>query len=90
MTKAEFVTRVAKKSALSQKDTNIVIESAIETLMELLKDDDRISFLDFGSFSTIEKAARDVRIPSTGEIIKVNAKRVVKFRAGKALKDSLI
>ncbi len=89
MTKAQFVTTVAQKSMLSQKDTNIVIESALETLVELLKDNDHISFVDFGSFSTLEKAARDVRIPSTGEVIQVKSKRVVRFRVGKALKEAL-
>ncbi|SFV52043.1 DNA-binding protein HU  len=90
MTKAQFVAIVAQKSALSQKDTNIVIDSAIETIVELLRDDDHISFVDFGSFSTVKKAARDVRIPSTGEIVKVKAKRAVRFRAGKALKEAVI
>jgi len=89
MTKAQFIATVAQKSALSQKDTNIVIESAIEALVELLDNNDHISFIGFGSFSAVEKAARNVRIPSTGEIIKVKAKRSVRFRVGKALKERL-
>jgi len=89
MTKLEYIAIVAKKSGLSQKDTDIVIDSAIETLVELLKDQDHLSFVGFGSFSTIERAAREARLPSTGELIQVKAKRVVKFKAGKALKEAV-
>lgn len=89
MTKAKFISKVAKKSGLSQKDTNIVVGAALETLIELLKDQDSISFIDFGSFSTVEKAAREVRIPSSGKIVQVPAKRAVKFKVGKALKETV-
>lgn len=89
MTKAEFVSKVAKKSGLSQKDTYIVIDSTLEVLTQLLKDQDSISFVDFGSFSTVEKRAREIRVPSSGEIVQVPAKRAVKFRVGKALKETI-
>ncbi|MEA3492696.1 MAG: HU family DNA-binding protein [Campylobacterota bacterium] len=89
MTKAEFIVKVAKKSGLSQKDSNEVIQAALETLSELLKERDSISFIGFGSFSTVEKAARDVRIPSSGKIVSVPAKVAVKFKVGKALKESV-
>lgn len=89
MTKAEFLTEVAAKSGLSKKDTEIVIEASIEVLTELLKERGSISFVGFGSFSTIEKAARDVRIPNSGEIVHVPAKHAVKFKVGKALKEAV-
>jgi len=89
MTKLEYIAIVAKKSGLSQKDTDIVIDSAIDTLIELLKDQDHLSFIGFGSFSTIERSAKEVRLPSTGEVIQVKAKRVVKFKAGKVLKEAV-
>jgi DNA-binding protein HU-beta len=89
MTKRQFISKVAQKSALSQKDTSIVIESAVETLIELLKDQDSISFAGFGSFSTIEKSAREVRLPSSGEMMHIHAKRAVKFRVGKVLKEAI-
>ena len=89
MTKAEFIDRVARKSGLSKKDTDLVIQSAMDTLAELLKEKESISFIGFGSFSTVEKAARDVRIPSSGKIVQVPAKSVVKFKAGKALREAV-
>lgn len=89
MTKAEFISKVASKSGLSQKDTNIVIQAALDTVTELLVEKGNISFVGFGSFSTVEKAARDVRIPTSGKIVHVPAKNAVKFKVGKALKEAV-
>lgn len=89
MTKAQFISKVASKSRLSQKDTNIVIQAALETLTQALAENESISFVGFGSFSTVEKAARDVRIPSSGEIVHIPAKKAVKFKVGKALKEAV-
>ncbi|MEA3456733.1 MAG: HU family DNA-binding protein [Campylobacterota bacterium] len=89
MTKAEFISEVASKSGLSQKDTNIVIQAGIDTLTELLIKKGNISFIGFGSFSTVEKDARDVKIPTTGKIVHVPAKTAVKFKVGKALKEAV-
>ncbi len=89
MTKAEFISKVASKSRLSQKDTNIVIQAALDTVTELLVEKGNISFVGFGSFSTVEKAARDVRIPTSGKIVHVPAKSAVKFKVGKALKEAV-
>jgi len=89
MTKAQLIAKVAQKSGLSQKDTNIVIESLIETISEALKDDDNVGFLGFGTFTTVQRAPRESKIPTTGKIVKVPAKRAVRFRVGKMLKESL-
>jgi DNA-binding protein HU-beta len=89
MKRSEFISRVARRSALSTKDTEIVIQSALETLSELLKQKDSISFIGFGSFSTVKKAAREARNPATGESIHVPAKYAVKFKAGKTLRGGI-
>ena len=89
MTKVEFISKVASKSGLSQKDTNEVVQAALDTLTELLVDKGNIAFVGFGSFSTVEKAARDVRIPTSGKIVHVPAKSAVKFKVGKALKEAV-
>ena len=89
MTKTEFIAQVADKSGLSKKDTEIVIEAAMETLTELLAKKDSIRFVGFGSFSTVEKAGRNVRIPSSGKIVKIPTKTTVKFKPGKILKESV-
>jgi len=89
MTKSQLIAKVAQKSGLSQKDTNIVIESLIETISEALINDEGLGFQGFGTFTTVQRAPRNSKIPTTGVIVKVPAKRAVRFRVGKILKASL-
>jgi len=89
MTKAEFIMQVASKSGLSQKDTNQVVKAALETITEVLQGKDSISFVGFGSFSTVQRAPRISKIPSTGESIEVPEKTAVKFKVGKELKEKV-
>ena len=89
MTKAEFIAKVAAKSGLSQKDTNEVVQAALETITEALVQKDSVSFIGFGSFSTVEKAAREAKVPSTGKVVQVPAKTAVKFKVGKQLKEAV-
>jgi DNA-binding protein HU-beta len=89
MTKAEFIAKVAEKSGLSQKDTNIVVQAALDTITEALKNKDSVSFIGFGSFSTVEKAAREAKVPSTGKVVHAPATTAVKFKVGKALKETV-
>ncbi len=89
MTKAQLIAKVAQKSGLSQKDTNIVIESLIDTISDALQNDDSVSFLGFGTFSTVQRAPRESKIPTSGKVVQVPAKRAVRFRVGKQLKESL-
>jgi len=54
-----------------------------------LKKGDKAAFIGFGTFSTSERKARDGRNPATGATIKIPAKTLVKFKAGKALEGSV-
>lgn len=86
MKKSEYISSISKKTGKTKKDTIMVLEAMLEVLQECLEKKDRINFLGFGSFSTIDRAARTARIPSTGEKIEVPAKTVVKFKTGSNLK----
>ncbi len=89
MKKAEFIDAVAEKSDLTKKDVNTVIEAAIETITEALKDKKSVSFIGFGSFSTAPRAARTARVPGTDKIVEVPATTAVKFKVGKQLKEAV-
>ena len=89
MKKVEFIDAVASKAGVSKKDANEVITVALNTIVEVLKADDSISFVGFGSFSISNRDARDARVPGTDKIIKVPATKVAKFKAGKGLKEAL-
>ncbi len=89
MKKAEFIAQVAAKSGLSKKDTEVVIDKALETITEALVKRDSVSFLGFGSFTATKKEARDITIPGTSRKVKVPAKFSVRFKPGKLLKEAV-
>ncbi|HIP14638.1 MAG TPA: HU family DNA-binding protein [Sulfurimonas autotrophica] len=89
MKKAEFVQAVAEKAGLSKKDTEAVIEAALETITQALADGKSVSFIGFGTFSTTERAARKAKVPGTDRVVDVPATRAVKFKVGKNLKEAV-
>lgn len=66
-----------------------VVETIIDTVVNALKKGDEVSIAGLGIFSTKMRPARTGRNPRTGETIQVPAMRTPKFRAAKALKDSV-
>ncbi|MBW2096795.1 MAG: HU family DNA-binding protein [Deltaproteobacteria bacterium] len=89
MTKAELVAEIAKKSGLAKADAERALNSFVETAKKTLKKEGRLALAGFGTFSVNKRKARTGRNPRTGETIKIKAKKVVKFKAGKALSDSI-
>lgn len=89
MKKSDFIAEVAQKSGLSKKDTEAVIDAALETITEALKRRENVSFLGFGSFQAVKKNAREITIPGTTRKVKVPAKYSVRFKPGKLLKEAV-
>ena len=89
MKKAEFVQAVAEKAGLSKKDTEAVLDAAIETITEALASGKSVSFIGFGTFTTAERAARQAKVPGTDRVVEVPASRAVKFKVGKKLKEAV-
>jgi DNA-binding protein HU-beta len=89
MTKAELIAEIAKKSGLAKADAERALNSFVETAKKTLKKEGRLALAGFGTFSVNKRKARTGRNPRTGETIKIKAKKVVKFKAGKALSGSI-
>ena len=89
MKKAEFIQAVAEKAGLSKKDTEAVIDAALETITEALAEGKSVSFIGFGTFSTASRAARKARVPGTDRVVDVPATTAVKFKVGKKLKEAV-
>lgn len=89
MTKAELVTKMAKASGITKKAAEMALESFIKGVTDSLKRGKKVTLVGFGTFSVARRAARNGRNPQTGEIIKIKAGRVPRFRAGKALKEAV-
>lgn len=89
MKKTDFITGVAEKAKLTKKDAGIALEAVLEQLKETLSNGESISFVGFGTFSVALRAARKARVPGTSKVIDVAARKSVKFKIGKTLKDSV-
>ena len=89
MTKAELVAEIAKKSKLSKAEAEKALNAFIDATKKTLKKEGRLALAGLGSFIVSKRKARKGRNPQTGQPITIKASKVVRFRAGKALKGSL-
>ena len=89
MKKVELVEAVAEKAGLTKADATRAIDAFVETISETLAKGDKVPVAGFGTFGVSERAAREGRNPRTGEPVKIEARKVVSFKAGSALKDAV-
>lgn len=90
MTKAELVEKMAKDAGISKVAAATALDSFMEGITKALKKKDgKVTLVGFGTFMKTRRKARKGRNPQTGEEIKIKATNVVKFKAGKKLKDAV-
>jgi DNA-binding protein HU-beta len=89
VTKADLVNSIAEKAGLSKSDAEKALKAFTDAVAEALKAGEKVSLVGFGTFSVGERAARQGQNPQTGAKINIAAAKVPKFKAGKALKDSI-
>ena len=90
MNKAELIEKMAKDAKLSKAATARVLEAFIDGVTKgLKKRNSRVTLVGFGTFQNSYRKARKGRNPQTGEKIKIKGRNVVKFKAGKTLKDKI-
>ena len=89
MTKTDLVNVVAAETEVSKKIVDTIVNSALETIANALKEDDKIQLIGFGTFEVKSVAAREGHNPKTGETIQIPESKKVSFSASKVLKDSL-
>ena len=90
MNKTEFVEKIAAASGLSKADSKKALEAVVATVKEALVAGDKVALVGFGTFAVSERPAREGINPQTKEKIKIAAKKVAKFKAGKELNDALV
>ena len=87
MNKTELVAALAAKSGASKKDAEAVLSAFVDVVGDTLKKGDKISLVGFGTFEARKRAARIGRNPQTGKELKIAAKTVPAFSAGKNFKE---
>ena len=84
MNKAELVSAMAEKTALSKKDAEAALKAFTDIVAEELKKGEKIQLVGFGTFEVSERTGRN---PQSGKEMVIPASKAPKFKAGKALKD---
>jgi len=88
MNKQDLVTEVAKFTC-TKSEARKAMDAVLEAIKKSLKKGESVTLVGFGTFSVKKRSARKGRNPRTGAPIKIAAKKVPKFNAGKALKSAV-
>lgn len=89
MNKSDLIDAIATTSDLTKAEANMALSAFIESITTALKSGDNVTLIGFGTFKVSQRAARTGRNPQTGNEIKIAARKVPSFTAGKTLKDAV-
>ncbi len=90
MTKKEFVNLYFEKGGFETKvDAEKKAMAFLAAVEEALLNGEDVAFTGWGKFEVVERAARVCKNPKTGEAVNVDAKKVIKFKAGKTLEENI-
>ncbi len=90
MNKTDLVSQVASKTGMTKKDVDKVVNAFFDSIEGALKAGDKVQLIGFGTFEVRDRQERKGRNPQTGEEITISATKVPAFKAGKALKESVV
>jgi nucleoid DNA-binding protein len=88
MNKGDLINELAKVTC-TKKEAEAALDCVLSSITKALKKNDAVTLVGFGTFKVSKRTARTGRNPKTGEAIKIKAKKVPKFVAGKGLKDAV-
>lgn len=89
MKKSELIGKVAEKTQLTLEEAEKSINALLSSIGEALCKGDKVNLIGFGSFSSYERPSRIGYHPKTGEKIRIPARKIVKFKAGKKLIEKI-
>jgi DNA-binding protein HU-beta len=89
MTKAELVDKIAAKAGLTKVASEKALNAFLASVSDALLKEGRLSLTGFGIFAVETRQARKGRNPRTGAVLTIPSGKVVKFRPGKKLKESV-
>lgn len=89
MNKAELIEIIASSADISKVKAGQAVDAFVAAVSSSLKKREDVTLVGFGTFTTVDRAARTGRNPATGKEIKIKASTAPKFRPGKQLKDAV-
>ena len=87
MTKADLIEEVSRVVEFTRKESEVIVEALFDSVVNSLREGDKIEIRGFGSFRTRQRQSRIGRNPKTGARVDVPAKRIPYFKPSKELKD---
>ena len=89
MNKADLIEQIAQSAEVSKMAAERALDALVAAVKTSLKKGDMVTLVGFGTFYVGKRKARTGRNPRTGEALTIEASKVPRFRAGKALKDAI-
>lgn len=89
MNKSELIQKLSDGADITKTQANAALDAFVDAVTKTLKGGGKVTLVGFGTFSVSKRAARNGRNPQTGAVIKIKAKKVAKFKAGKELSSRL-
>ena len=86
MNKNQLIDAIAKNAKLNKKQASQALKATFESISDAMKKGQKVALIGFGTFSSATRKARHGINPQTKQAIKIAAKRVPKFKAGKQLR----
>ena len=90
MNKTDLIAATAQRSGMPQKDTALVLEAALDTIISTLAAGEKVQLTGFGTFDTKDRAPRTGRNLHTGELTQIPATRATTFTPSQRLKDAIV
>jgi len=89
MNKADLVNVMSESSGISKNEATKALDALLESIVGALKNEEKVTLVNFGTFSVAERSSRTGRNPRTNQEIEIPAKRIAKFKPGKMLADAV-
>lgn len=89
MNKAELIAHIADDAGITKTQANSALDSFVDAVTKTLKRGEKVTLVGFGTFTVSKRQARNGRNPQTGEVIKIKARKVARFKAGKELAERI-
>jgi integration host factor subunit beta len=90
MTKSDLIVHIARSNQnLTIRETEILVETIFDSMIDALNRGEHIEIRGFGSFSVKQREPRTGRNPKTGESIQIEARRATHFKVGKQLRERI-
>lgn len=87
MNKSDLISAVAEATSMTKVDCEKAINATFDSVSKELGNNGSVTLVGFGTFSVLQRAERTGKNPQTGATIKIPAKKVAKFKPGKALSE---